>query len=66
MLVAFAAVAPAFDRLSLRQCLVVIEMCERLFQYAYTDNVAGDRDIIDEIRVVLVQYLSHYGDNGGS
>lgn len=44
----------------------MIEMCERLFQYAYTDNVAGDRDIIDEIRVVLVQYLSHYGDNGGS
>jgi AcrR family transcriptional regulator len=62
---AFTAFAPSFDRLSLRQCLVAIEMCERLFQYAYTDEAAGDQQIIGEIRVVLVQYLSHYCDDGG-
>lgn len=65
VLTAFGVFTPAFHRLSLRRCLVAIEMCERLFQYAYTDETDGDQSIIGEIRIVLVQYMSHYsGDDG--
>jgi AcrR family transcriptional regulator len=52
--------APLFDELSVRQCLVAVEIMERLFQYAYTENAKGDPLIVDEVRVVLIQYLSSY------
>lgn len=47
--------APAFSLLSLGQGLAAIEICERLFQYAYTDEASGDQSIIDEIRIMLIQ-----------
>jgi AcrR family transcriptional regulator len=58
VLAAFHGVDPSFHRVSERQCLVAVEIVERLFQYAYTENADGDPLIIDEIRVVLVQYFS--------
>ncbi len=64
LLPAFKRFAPAFENLALRQCLVTIEICERLFQYAYTGDSRGDQRIVDEIRVVLRQYLSHYARAG--
>lgn len=52
--------APSFEQLSMRQCLVAIEICERLFQFAYTEDVDGDQHLVEEIRIVLTEYLSHY------
>ena len=60
VLAALRSFAPLFRALSDCQCLVAVEIMERLFQYAYTDDVNGDRSIIDEIRIVLIQYLSSY------
>lgn len=60
LLTALKEFAPAFGLLSLSQCLIAIEICERLFQYAYTDRAEGDQAIADEIRIVLVEYLFHY------
>jgi AcrR family transcriptional regulator len=54
--------APAFAQFTQRQSIVAIEICERLFQYAYTDEVRGDQAIIGEIRIVLIQYLTHYSE----
>lgn len=53
---------PLFGRLEVRQCVVGIEILERLFQHAFTEHVDGDPLIIDEIRIVLVQYFSTYAD----
>lgn len=58
VLAAFHAVDTSFRLLSERQCLVAVEILERLFQYAYTEDADGDPLIIEEIRVVLVQYFS--------
>ncbi|MET0454610.1 MAG: TetR/AcrR family transcriptional regulator [Mycobacterium sp.] len=66
LLVALEQFTPAFADFSLRQSVVAIEICERLFQYAYTDEVHGDQAIIEEIRIVLVQYLTHYAELDGS
>jgi AcrR family transcriptional regulator len=57
---ALTNLAVTSDPLSLRHCIVAIEICERLFQYAYTDHVDGDQLVIDEIRIVLTQYLVQY------
>ncbi|BDX34153.1 hypothetical protein TUM20985_47000 [Mycobacterium antarcticum] len=62
LLAALQKAEPSFDQCSLRQSLVAIEICERLFQYAYTDEVRGDHQIIGEIRIVLIQYLAHYSE----
>jgi AcrR family transcriptional regulator len=60
LLAALQGFAPLFARLSLRQCLVAIEMLERLFQYAYTMDSGGRQQIVEEIRIMLFQYISHY------
>ena len=60
LLSALQGFAPLFGQLSMRQCLVAIEMLERLFQYAYTENSEGSQQIVGEIRIMLLQYLSHY------
>ncbi len=60
LLAALHGLAPLFEALSVRQCLVAGEIMERLFQYAYTDDADGDPLIIAEIRTVLIQYLSSY------
>jgi AcrR family transcriptional regulator len=60
MLAAFQAFAPMFSRLTVLQCLVAVEILERLFQYAYTDDVDGDPRIIGEIRVAMLQYFTAY------
>ena len=60
LLTALQGFAPLFDRLSMRQCLVAIEMLERLFQYAYTEDADGSQLIVGEIRIMLLQYLFHY------
>ena len=60
LLVALEQFAPAFADFTIRQSVVAIEICERLFQYAYTDEATGDLPIIGEIRIVLIQYLTHY------
>ena len=62
LLVALEQFAPAFADFTLRQSVVAIEICERLFQYAYTEQVLGDQPIVGEIRIVLIQYLTHYSD----
>lgn len=58
MLASFRAFDPLFSRLTVLQCLVAVEILERLFQYAYTDDVDGDPLIVDEIRIVLIQYFT--------
>ena len=63
LLAALQKAEPTFARCSLRQAVVAIEICERLFQYAYTDEVHGDDQIVAEIRIVLLQYLSHYSEH---
>lgn len=60
LLAALGQFAPAFAEFTLSQSVVAIEICERLFQYAYTDEVLGDQSIVGEIRIVLIQYLTHY------
>ncbi|WP_231643288.1 TetR/AcrR family transcriptional regulator [Mycolicibacterium baixiangningiae] len=60
LLASLQAFEPMFSRLAVLQCLVAIEILERLFQYAYTDDVDGDPRIIDEIRVVMIQYFTAY------
>lgn len=62
LLAAMRGFAPQFERLSMLQCLVAIEILERLFQYAYTDDVEGDRPVVSEIRIMLIQYMSHYAE----
>lgn len=59
-LAAFQAFDPMFSRLTVLQCLVAVEILERLFQYAYTDDVDGDPRIIAEIRVAIIQYFTAY------
>ncbi|GLP77353.1 hypothetical protein TUM20983_44630 [Mycobacterium antarcticum] len=63
LLAALQKAEPSFAQCSLRQALVAIEICERLFQYAYTDEVPGDDQIVAEIRIVLIQYLTHYSEH---
>jgi AcrR family transcriptional regulator len=60
LLSALHSSSTSFDGLSIRQCLVAIEVLERLFQYAYTEDVEGSDLIVGEIRIVLIQYVSHY------
>lgn len=60
MLAAFQAFEPMFSRLTVLQCLVAVEILERLFQYAYTDDADGDPRIIEEIRVAMIQYFTAY------
>ncbi|MET0897533.1 MAG: TetR/AcrR family transcriptional regulator [Mycobacterium sp.] len=60
LLSALQGFAPLFGRLEMRQCLVAVEMLERLFQYAYTEDADGSQQIVGEIRIMLFQYLSHY------
>lgn len=60
ILAALKAFDPLFARLTVRQCLIVVEILERLFQYAYTDEPLGDPALVHETRIVLVQYLSSY------
>ncbi|KUI26170.1 TetR family transcriptional regulator [Mycobacterium sp. IS-1496] len=62
MLAAFQAFEPMFSRLTVLQCLVAVEILERLFQYAYTEDPDGDPRTIDEIRVVLIQYFTAYSE----
>jgi AcrR family transcriptional regulator len=62
LLSALQRFAPLFDRLSMRQCLVAIEILERLFQYAYTEDANGSELVVAEIRIVLLQYVSHYAE----
>jgi hypothetical protein len=62
LLSALRSFAPLFDRLSMRQCLVAIEILERLFQYAYTEDADGSQLVVAEIRIVLLQYVSHYAE----
>ena len=60
ILLSLKAFDPLFTGLTVRQCLIVVEILERLFQYAYTDEPNGDPALISETRVVVVQYLSSY------
>lgn len=60
LMAALQAFEPLFGRLTVLQCLVAVEILERLFQYAYTDSADGDLRIVDEIRVVIIEYFTAY------
>ena len=62
VLASLTAFDPLFSRLTVRQCLVAVEILERLFQYAYTEDPDGDPLIINEIRVVIIEYFASYAD----
>lgn len=57
-LAALQQFTPRFDSLTLTPCIVATEICERLFQFAYQDDPSGDTSVIEQIRIVLVQYFS--------
>jgi AcrR family transcriptional regulator len=60
ILAEFGKQSPLFADLTLRQCIVAGEILERLFQHAFTDDPDGDPAIVDEIRIVLINYFAVY------
>lgn len=56
----FAKYAPKFERLTIGQCMIAVEIMERLSQYAFRDDVDGDQNVKAEIRSVLHGYLAAF------
>lgn len=56
----FKKLAPMFERLTSIHCVVAIETMERLSQCAFRDNPHGDEAMMQEARVMLIEYLGTY------
>lgn len=54
----FGRFAPKFERLTIIQCVVAVEIMERLSQFAFRDDPDGDREVKAEIRCVLHGYFA--------
>ncbi|MCW1823696.1 MULTISPECIES: TetR/AcrR family transcriptional regulator [Mycolicibacterium] len=54
--------APLFADLSELQCRVAIHTLERLCQLAFSEDPNGDPAIIEESRVILVEYFAAYAE----
>lgn len=54
---------PLFDDMTVAQCVVPIESLERVFQYAYRDDLQGEADVIAEARAMVVSYWTACANN---
>ncbi|MGV0810183.1 TetR/AcrR family transcriptional regulator [Mycolicibacterium setense] len=60
LLLEFGKYAPKFERLTISQCMIAVEIMERLSQYAFRDDADGDQNVKAEIRSVLHGYLATF------
>lgn len=56
----FRSHAPKFERLTFTQCVVGVEIMERLSQYAFRESAEGDAAIKDEARSVVFGYFASF------
>jgi AcrR family transcriptional regulator len=56
----FQSHAPQFRRLTFTQCIVAVEILERLSQYAFRDQAQGDPAIKKEARSIVMGYFATF------